>query len=491
MNNITNAFRGLAALLLAALFTVNCAWADVTETIDGTNITLTGSGDYTPSIEDLSSYTLTFSANDGDTITVPTTISIKNFSVDSGKVEFKQNLYIAAGEEVHWNAENTTLGTKGTWTEGDKTYTDMLPGTGTLYLNNSTVVADTYEVATFTLIFNPETFQIEQVPIIATVAGNPRRINVSNDCRFIFPVEPSYNFMTVEGDGNMTYDVFTASGHDFEIDTLNTGTTTIIKGKIGFDRKITIYDLSAPNNNGTLKSVLEQKNTVEGESLELIIKDGSFYRGKIQLEGKSTMTIKKDANAAEDASLKILCEEAGAEGIHAESVFLCSGRLDYKGVMSASIEIGEEATFSPGNSVGTAKVNGKNTSTDGVVTLSGNLLLEQDAMGMDLLVADSIVLQGSNAKITLDLTTPVLEDTTYDIITARNGLPWSSEAEFEEDVIINNHGIAYNVSYAIDDATNTVKVTIAFDPNAVPEPSTWALLVLGAAGMLYWRKKNA
>jgi hypothetical protein len=24
----------------------------------------------------------------------------------------------------------------------------------------------------------------------------------------------------------------------------------------------------------------------------------------------------------------------------------------------------------------------------------------------------------------------------------------------------------------------------------VPEPSTWALMVLGAAGLLYWRRKN-
>ena len=33
--------------------------------------------------------------------------------------------------------------------------------------------------------------------------------------------------------------------------------------------------------------------------------------------------------------------------------------------------------------------------------------------------------------------------------------------------------------------------TLTFgDHNAIPEPSTWALMILGAAGLLYWRKRN-
>ena len=28
------------------------------------------------------------------------------------------------------------------------------------------------------------------------------------------------------------------------------------------------------------------------------------------------------------------------------------------------------------------------------------------------------------------------------------------------------------------------------DPNVVPEPSTWALLALGVAGLMYWRKRT-
>ena len=35
---------------------------------------------------------------------------------------------------------------------------------------------------------------------------------------------------------------------------------------------------------------------------------------------------------------------------------------------------------------------------------------------------------------------------------------------------------------------NTVRLKI--DANAVPEPSTWALLILGAAGLAYMRKRK-
>ncbi|MBR0238340.1 MAG: PEP-CTERM sorting domain-containing protein [Thermoguttaceae bacterium] len=38
------------------------------------------------------------------------------------------------------------------------------------------------------------------------------------------------------------------------------------------------------------------------------------------------------------------------------------------------------------------------------------------------------------------------------------------------------------------DGTN---ILLGVNPNAVPEPSTWALLVLGAAGLMYWRKRNS
>ncbi|MBQ3349023.1 MAG: PEP-CTERM sorting domain-containing protein [Thermoguttaceae bacterium] len=35
-----------------------------------------------------------------------------------------------------------------------------------------------------------------------------------------------------------------------------------------------------------------------------------------------------------------------------------------------------------------------------------------------------------------------------------------------------------------------IQLTASIDTNAVPEPSTWALLALGAAGLLYLRKRK-
>ena len=37
---------------------------------------------------------------------------------------------------------------------------------------------------------------------------------------------------------------------------------------------------------------------------------------------------------------------------------------------------------------------------------------------------------------------------------------------------------------------NNGVLSTTVDANAVPEPSAWALLILGAMGLLYWRKRK-
>ena len=470
MNNITNVFRGLAALLLAALFTVNCAWAQeepqeptepTTPTAflnvdpnDANTYILSGYGEYTSPI-DLSGYTLTVNADAGETITCTQNVSVNNFSVTSGKVAFSQNLTIASGQTVNWNYSNSSLG-------------------GTLYLDNSTLAAETVDTGFFGKYFDI-----------------PNNIYVTGDCLIqAGNAKLPYGTRTIEGNGNVTFDLanqsgYTSSPNQWIIDPKYSGTTTIIQGPVGFDHNITLYDLSAPYDKETLGSYLVQKVNVEDQSLELVIKEGSFYHGQIQLMGASFMKIRKDANAAEDASLKMLCEAAGAEGIHAESVFLCSGRLDYKGVMSASLTVGDAedqgpAFFSPGNSVGEATVNG-------VFTIDNDafLVIEQDATGIDRLVVNEFSTENDNWKLKV-VTNGVAPGAEYTIIDVLgDGLT----GDQLNDSYWNGHLFEDLPEYM----TLSVKgnsVVLTLDRNMVPEPSTWALLVLGAAGLLYWRKRK-
>ena len=46
------------------------------------------------------------------------------------------------------------------------------------------------------------------------------------------------------------------------------------------------------------------------------------------------------------------------------------------------------------------------------------------------------------------------------------------------------------LSYLNLSVVDNHNVRMQIDANAVPEPSTWALLVLGIAGLLYWRKRS-
>ena len=178
---------------------------------------------------------------------------------------------------------------------------------------------------------------------------------------------------------------------------------------------------------------------------------------------------------------------ADAEGLIDSSKFIVSsGRLDMKEYYKGSMEVGvidlensdnnSIATFSPGNSVGTLII-------DGAFKINGGstLLIEQDATGMDKLVANSFdVASDSILELTLGAVVP---GATYAII--QDSDSELAGVDFWNSILTPESSYYWNLS--VDG--NTLYATL--DANAVPEPSTWALLILGTAGLFWLRRKNS
>ena len=153
------------------------------------------------------------------------------------------------------------------------------------------------------------------------------------------------------------------------------------------------------------------------------------------------------------------------------------GELDFKGYLTSDIIVNSGATLSPGNSVGTLNVTGGVTLNDG-----STLLIEQDETGIDVLNATTLTVS-ENAII--DIAGTYLQPgATYTILTQAEDF-----AETYDDLFWNSL-LTPTSAYYWDLSVVGNMVLAAVDSNAVPEPSTWALLILGAAGLLYWRKRK-
>ncbi|MBQ6615528.1 MAG: PEP-CTERM sorting domain-containing protein [Thermoguttaceae bacterium] len=191
-------------------------------------------------------------------------------------------------------------------------------------------------------------------------------------------------------------------------------------------------------------------------------------------KGSDTATIKSSTGRGV-ASLNFI------SATDVETISISSGRIDAKGAMSASIELQNDATFSPGNSVGTLDLDGD------FIANSGILLFEQDATGMDKLIANSYTI-GNGVQLQLVFDAPLSEDTytMYDIIVANDGFTTEqSDVSFWEALLTGAlpEGMVMSVVNG-----NTVRLEIG--PKPVPEPTTWALLVLGVTGLLYVRQRK-
>ncbi len=242
--------------------------------------------------------------------------------------------------------------------------------------------------------------------------------------------------------------------------TVNSGVLELTGAAIPANGAITV------NANGTL-----EYNVAEGDTRRINVTTSNKISsvGKVFKTGAGTLQI----NAAENS-------------VDMDSLVLNSGRLDYKGYFTGDIDVINGVVLSPGNSVGTMYETGDLTLKSGA-----SLLMElggTDASENDQLIVTGNLLFNDGAFVDLVLAegSSLGPNSTFTAILSGTNSPDLADNFIDNYV---RSSIFTDLQYA-PLSNGLYAITGRIDPNAVPEPSTWALLILGVAGLMYWRKRK-
>ena len=250
--------------------------------------------------------------------------------------------------------------------------------------------------------------------------------------------------------------------------TVSGGTLKLTGDAVSANAKMTV------GNNGTL-----EYNVAEDQTKKLTISEQNaiYSTGQIVKSGEGTLQL-----------------DVAENSIDAKSLELVEGRLDLKGSMKGDLLV-NGGVFSPGNSVGEANVTGNVTITD-----TGAILFEFSSYDEGLFDVLNIV-NGTteNAFTAGDNTIQLLFETGDEadwavaLVDNPDGYQLVSDNNFSSlgnlsSWLDNNYGL-----FGLEGRTDGLYLVAASAPepgSGVPEPSTWALLALGVAGLLYVRKRK-
>ncbi len=253
-----------------------------------------------------------------------------------------------------------------------------------------------------------------------------------------------------------------------------TGATTVAEGTLTLSNGGTLYNLSGGSLDGNGQIDVAATLTANGD-LTLNNDAMSKFIGSITAD-----TITKTG----EGSLKVCTDDQ--HKVLAENLFVNAGELDFKGYFEGSIEVFDDAVFSPGNSAGTADITGNFT-----LNSAAKLLMEiggSDASENDQLIVTGNIFLNDGAFVDLVLAdnSSLGPNSTFTAILSGTNSPDLADNFIDNYV---RSSIFTDLQYA-PLSNGLYAITGRIDPNAVPEPSTWALLILGVAGLMYWRKRK-
>ncbi|MBQ9454877.1 MAG: PEP-CTERM sorting domain-containing protein [Thermoguttaceae bacterium] len=266
--------------------------------------------------------------------------------------------------------------------------------------------------------------------------------------------------------------------------TFGDGSFTFSKAGLSFADPVTVSEdasivINSPNSDLDITSPISGAGTITFNQDEGFVHTYSGTANAPQLSVVKTGLGTMQINAAQGV-------------FNVKDLTVAAGRLDMKEYLTGRMQVNNGASFSPGNSIGKLTVDG--SFALGQALEGGDLAkIIMEIAGPDADQNDQLIVTGdlelNNGVVLLEFSEGIhlnQGDTVTVLFSADNSA--DLEPTFIKDYV-QAPALLQNLSY-VQLGSGYWAITAAADYNAVPEPATWALLLLGVFGLLYTRKRR-